>query len=209
VGDGVMALFGAPVTRSDDPQRAVEAALEIRACIDELRPQLLAQGMPAPDIGIGLNTSRVVAGNIGSPSRLNYTVLGDGVNLASRLEGLTKRYLVPIVVGNRTRESVKGIVFRELDKVRVRGKLIAERIWEPLGHEGRVLPAELRNVERWHAALQKYRTRDFRGAIEGFTALASVRGYERLVAIHLAYLRELDARPPAADWDAAYTLFDK
>jgi hypothetical protein len=103
-----MGIFGAPVTREDDAQRALDCALEIRQRIEGLGPTLAARGLPHPDIGVGINTSNVIAGNIGSPSSLNYTVLGDGVNLASRLEGLTKRYHVPIVVGSLTREAVVG-----------------------------------------------------------------------------------------------------
>ena len=209
IGDGVMALFGAPVTRPDDAQRAVEAALEIRRRIDRLRPELAARGLPHPEIGIGLNTARVVAGNIGSPSRLNYTVLGDGVNLASRLEGLTKRYHVPLVVGSRTRESVAGIVFRELDKVRVRGRTVAERIYEPVGREGEVTAAELERLARWHEALERFRAREFDAARAIFEALAPERGYERLAAIFLGYARILAAQPPDAEWDAAFTLYDK
>src|SRR5688572_20992106 len=104
LGDGAMGVFGAPVRREDDAQRAVVAALEIRDRVHGLGPELAERGLPAAQIGVGLNTASMVAGNIGSPSRLNYTVLGDGVNLASRLEGLTNRYHVPIVVGSRTRD---------------------------------------------------------------------------------------------------------
>ena len=209
VGDGVMALFGAPVTRPDDGQRAIEAALEIRARIDRLRPELAARGMPSPEIGIGLNTSRVIAGNVGSPTRRNYTVLGDGVNLASRLESLTKRYHVPIVAGHLSRESATGIVFRELDKVRVKGKLVATRIWEPIGREGAVPEDVLAPLAVWHEALARFRARDFRTAMEGFKSLADTPGYERLVAIYLGYIRTYQADPPGDDWDAAFTLYDK
>lgn len=209
LGDGVMALFGAPVTRPDDCQRAIECALDISARVEGLGPRLAERGLPHPDIGIGINTSSVIAGNIGSPTRLNYTVLGDGVNLASRLEGLTKRYHVPIVVGSLTRESVTGIVWRELDKVRVRGKTVAERIYEPLGREGEVAAQDLARVARWHEALAAFRERRFREARAGFEALADERGYVRLTSLYLGYLRNLAMDPPDADWDAAFTLFDK
>jgi adenylate cyclase len=209
LGDGVMGIFGAPVTRDDDSQRALDCALEIRRRVEALGPSLAARGLPHPDIGIGINTSSVIAGNIGSPSRLNYTVLGDGVNLASRLEGLTKRYHVPIVVGSMTRETVTGIVWRELDKVRVRGKTVAERIYEPLGREGEVSAQELARLARWHEALAAFRERRFKQARAAFESLADERGYVRVTSLYLGYLRNLAADPPGEDWDAAFTLYDK
>jgi adenylate cyclase len=209
LGDGVMAIFGAPVTRPDDVQRAIECALEIRRRVEALGPGLAARGLPHPEIGLGMNTSRVIAGNMGSPSRLNYTVLGDGVNLAARLEGLTKRYHVPIVVGATTREQVRGIVWRELDKVRVRGKTVAERIYEPLGREGEVSAAEIARLARWHDGLDAFRRRSWLEARAAFESLADERGYVRITSIYLGYLRDLMARPPGDDWDAAFTLYDK
>ena len=209
LGDGAMAIFGAPVTRPDDTQRAVDCALEIRRRIEGLGPVLAARGLPHPVVGIGLNTSSVIAGNIGSPSRLNYTVLGDGVNLASRLEGLTKRYHVPIVVGSLTRDRVNGIVFRELDKVRVRGKTVPERIFEPLGRAYDISPADLARLARWNDALEDFRARRWVQARAAIESLADERHYVRLCSIYLGYLRELMARPPGDDWDAAFTLYDK
>ena len=209
LGDGVMALFGAPVTRPDDAQRALGCALEIRRRVGALGPILAARGLPHPQVGIGINTSRVIAGNIGSPSRLNYTVLGDGVNLASRLEGLTKRYHVPIVVGITTRGQVRDIVCRELDKVRVRGKTVAERIFEPLGAEGTLTPAQVVHLAQWHDALEMFRLRCWEPATDSFRALAAVPGYERLCAIYLGYIRDLAANPPGEDWDASFTLYEK
>ena len=209
LGDGVMALFGAPVTRPDDAQRALHCALEIRRRVAALGPVLAARGLPHPQVGIGINTSRVIAGNIGSPSRLNYTVLGDGVNLASRLEGLTKRYHVPIVIGFATRESVRDIVCRELDKVRVRGKTVPERIFEPLAVEGMLTPAQVVHLAQWHEALEMFRLRCWEPAAAALRELATVPSYERLVAIYLGYIRDLTANPPGDDWDASFTLYEK
>ncbi|MEO5694231.1 MAG: adenylate/guanylate cyclase domain-containing protein [Usitatibacter sp.] len=210
LGDGLMALFGAPITRPDDSHRAVEAALAIRTRVLELGPALAARGLPHPAVGVGLNTARLVAGNVGSPTRLNYTVLGDGVNLAFRLESLTKRYQVPIVAGERTREGTReGIVFRELDKVRVYGRSNPERIFEPLGRVGELSAAQMEQLARWHESLDYFRGRCWEAARVGFMHLADVRGYERLVAIYLDYIRELEADPPAEDWDASFTLSQK
>ncbi|HUP29703.1 MAG TPA: adenylate/guanylate cyclase domain-containing protein [Usitatibacter sp.] len=209
LGDGVMALFGAPVMRPDDAQRALDCALDIRRRVAALGPSLATRGLPHPEIGIGVNTSSVVAGNIGSPTRLNYTVLGDGVNLASRLEGLTKRYLVPIVVGSLTRDNCTGIVWRELDKVRVRGKQVPERIYEPLGREGEVTQAELARLVRWHEALSDFRERRWNRARTVFESLSGEASYARLATLYLGYIRDLIARPPGPDWDASFTLYDK
>ena len=209
LGDGVMALFGAPVTRPDDAQRALGCALEIRRRLEALGPLLSSRGLPHPQVGIGINTSRVIAGNIGSPSRLNYTVLGDGVNLAARLESLTKRYQVPIVIGITTRERVRGIVCRELDKVRVQGKTVPERIFEPLAAEGALGAAQLVHLAQWHEALEMFRLRCWDAAAASFGELAAVPGYERLASLYLDYIRDLAANPPGEDWDGSFTLYEK
>ncbi len=209
IGDGVMAVFGAPVPRPDDTLRAVHAALAIRDGIRALGVRLAARGMPNPEVGCGMNTSKLIAGNIGSPTRLNYTVLGDGVNLASRLEGLTKRYHVPIVAGNRTREQVTGVVWRELDKVRVRGRVNPERIFEPLGLDGAVGYYELDQLEAWHAALENFRNRRWIVARATFETLSTQRGYGRLSEVYLGYIRDLELRPPGAEWDGSFTLYEK
>jgi adenylate cyclase len=131
------------------------------------------------------------------------------VNLAARLEGLTKRYLVPIVVGERTRELAKGFVWRELDKVRVRGKSVAVRIFEPLGREGQLLPADLVRLARWHEGLEAFRARRWNDARAVFEELAQDTQYARLVVLYSGYLRDLTERPPGENWDAAFTLYDK
>ena len=209
LGDGAMGVFGAPVQRKDDARRAVEAALQIRARMARLGPELAERGLPPPQIGVGINTAHMVAGNIGSPTRLNYTVLGDGVNLASRLEGLTKRYLVPVVVGSRTRELAPGFVWRELDKVRVRGKTVAERIFEPLGREDEVPATMLVPLARWHETLEAFRARQWNRTRALLEQLAGEPGYERLVSLYQGYLRDLALQPPGEDWDAAFTLYEK
>ena len=209
LGDGAMAVFGAPITRTDDAQRAVMAALEIQVRVAALGPELAERGLPGAQLGIGMNTARMIAGTIGSPSRLNYSVLGDGVNLAARLEGLTKRYHVPIVSGSQTRARVTGVVWRELDKVRVRGKTVPERIYEPLGREGEVPAGELARLAQWHAALEAFRSRNWHRTHAYLGVLADHPGYGRIVSIYAGYLRDLEARPPGDDWDAAFTLYDK
>ena len=208
-GDGVMALFGAPISRSDDAERAISAALDIVARIRKLSVDLQAEGLPHPPIGIGINTASVIAGNVGTPSRFNYTVLGDGVNLAARLEGLTKRYQVAVVVGPQTRELVPGLAYRELDKVRVRGKSVAVHIFEPLGRESDLSSEQLRLLERYHQALRAFRHRDWHIARSEFAMLQEHPDYAVLGKLYLGYIDQHEALPPDPGWDGAFTLYDK
>ena len=204
-----MALFGAPVTRPDDAQRAIACALEIRTRVAALGPSLADKGLPHPQLGIGVNTSNVIAGNIGSPTRLNYTVLGDGVNLASRLEGLTRRYNVPIVISESTRDLVGDVTCREIDKVRVRGRTTATRIFEPLGRREGLDAPTLDRLGRWHEALEMFRTRRWDAAELAMRELSAAPEYARIVELYIGYMRQLRDKPPGPDWDAAFTLYDK
>jgi adenylate cyclase len=209
MGDGVMALFGAPISHSDDAARTLVAAMRIVERVAALADALRKEGLPHPDIGIGINTARVIAGNIGSPTRLNYTVLGDGVNLAARLEGLTKRYQVPIVVGEATRNRISGWAWRELDKVRVKGKSVPVRIHQPLGEESRIGEEERRRLKQYHDALESYRSRRWDDARTAFTDLAGQPGYSRLATLYLGYIENAVSVAPEANWDGAFTLYEK
>ena len=132
IGDAIMALFGAPVAVADAPGRAIAAARDMARALDALNRELVAEGKPALVFGIGINTARVVAGNMGSKTRLNYTVIGDGVNLASRLEALTKdpAYATPIIVSEATLRAMKDPPpARALGDVKVKGKAEAVKIF--------------------------------------------------------------------------------
>jgi len=132
IGDAIMALFGAPVAMPDAARRAVAAARDMVVALDGLNAELQAEGKPTLAFGIGINTARVVAGNMGSKTRLNYTVIGDGVNLASRLEGLTKdpTYATPIIASGATLDAITPRPdARELGEVKVKGKAEAVRIF--------------------------------------------------------------------------------
>ena len=138
VGDAIMALFGAPLANPDDADRAMKTALEMCETLDELNSQWQVHGRPAINVGIGINTDVVIAGNMGSQARLNYTVIGDGVNLASRLEGLTKtpEYATRIIISSTTLAKAKErYQTRRLGEVAVKGKQKPTEIYALLGRE--------------------------------------------------------------------------
>ena len=142
IGDAIMALFGAPVADPAAASHAVAAAREMAQALNVLNRELAAEGRPALAFGIGINTARVVAGNMGSKTRLNYTVIGDGVNLASRLEGLTKdpAYGTPIIISEATLRALQDPPpARELGQVTVKGKAEAVKIFA-LGAKGESTP---------------------------------------------------------------------
>ena len=122
MGDCIMAFWGAPLPDQDHARNAILAAIEMQASLKALQPQFKQRGWPEIHAGMGINTGRVSVGNMGSEVRVAYTVMGDEVNLASRLEGITKQYGVGIIVGENTRNAVPDFIYRELDHVRVKGK---------------------------------------------------------------------------------------
>ena len=204
VGDAVMALFGAPLACEDHAARAVRTALGMRDALGQLNAEFRAEGRPAIGIGIGVNTARVVAGNMGSETRMNYTVIGDGVNLASRLESLTRTLGVAVIVSEATRLAAPEFVYRELDCVRVKGKRQAVSVWEPLVAR-EALDESLREQLAAHAqGLALYRARDWRAAATQFAALSAKSPDDTLYALYAARCREFERAPPDEAWDGIH-----
>lgn len=134
IGDAIMAVYGAPIEQNDHAVKVCLTAVEMMAKLNELKVVWVARGLPQIDIGIGINSGKMIVGNMGSKRRFNYTVVGDNVNLASRLEGLTKEYQAPIIISESVYETVKDkFLCRELGSVTVKGKEIATRIFELVG----------------------------------------------------------------------------
>lgn len=206
-GDSVMALFGAPLSRGNDAQNAVRTALAMEEAMAALNARNRAAGLAEVEAGIGVHTGLVVAGNLGSQNRLNYTVIGDSVNLSTRLEGLTRKYHVANIVSDTTRQSAPGFVYRELDLVRVAGKREPVRIFEVIGEEGAIDASTLQELTAFSAALQAYRARRWDEA----TAMFEQLGGTAAVNLHRVYLDripELRALELPSDWDAVFT-YDK
>lgn len=202
VGDALMAVFGAPAPTLDHPDRALSAALEMHRQLEVLR----ATTHPGLDIGVGLNTGEVVAGNMGSEERFDYTVIGDAVNLASRLEGLTKRYGVFCIVGDDTRTRASaGFRFRELDLVRVKGRARPVAIHQLLVT---ALDADGLDVDGWQPGLTAFRAGHFVDARRHFAAFQERHPSDPVVALYLERLQVLGESAPA-HWDGVVDHHEK
>ncbi|MGQ0751654.1 MAG: CHASE2 domain-containing protein [Betaproteobacteria bacterium] len=209
IGDCIMAFWGAPLPDPMHARNAIVAALEMQRTLRGLQPHFKSRNWPEIHIGVGLNTGRMSVGNMGSRIRLAYTVMGDAVNLASRLEGITKEYGADIIVGEDTKAAVSGIVFREIDRVRVKGKDVAVTIYEPLGLEGEV-PQEKREIlDRFHGALALYRGQEWERAGQAFMDLRAVESERRYCQLFVERIAILRANPPGTGWDGAFTFETK
>jgi adenylate cyclase len=209
IGDAVMALFGAPLDHGDNASRAVATALAMVRCLEGLNEGFRRQGLPCLGIGIGINTDLVVAGNMGSENRLNYTVIGDGVNLASRLEGLTKKYGVAVIASDSTRQGAADFVFRQLDRVRVKGKEDAVSIHQPLGRRQELAAEVLASVERFHEAQQLLLARRWAEAAEAFRGLSEEEAGTVLYRVYEGRALEFLERPPPESWDGTVEFSEK
>jgi len=199
MGDAMMAFFGAPLEQPDHARRACAATLAMRGELGRLNERWRAAGRPGLGIGIGLNSGEMTVGNMGSDAVFDYTVIGDAVNLGSRIEGLNKVYGTEILVTDATVEAAgDGFLFRQLDRVRVKGKSEAVALHELMAAEP--APAEVREiVERFAAALALYQGRDFTAAEAAFAEMAA-RG-DGPAALYVERCARYRAAPPPADWD--------
>ena len=204
IGDAVMAFWGAPVRQQDHARLAVLAAAEMITATEALAGEFGERGWPALSIGGGINSGVMNVGNMGSEFRVAYTVMGDAVNLASRLEGLTKYYGVPLVVAEGVLEQVPEMVFRELDRVRVKGRALPVNIYELVGHRDEVSAAELAQLDAYRWALAYYRARDWSAAYAAFAALCRHAPEVRLYASYRERVEQLYRHPPGAEWNGVF-----
>jgi adenylate cyclase len=205
LGDGIMAFWGAPAVLPNHAARACAAALACRARVAEL-----AAGGARLEVRIGLATGDVVVGNIGSTERLNYTVMGDTANLASRLESLNKQYGTTILISEATRDAAgDAIVARPIDVVAVKGKARGVRVFELLAMADRADAALVALAADSAVALDAYLARDFDGAARRWASIAEARTADRAAATMLARARDLAANPPPPDWSGVTVATEK
>jgi adenylate cyclase len=209
-GDAVEAFWNAPMAQPDHARRACETALEMVAALERLRPEFARRGWAHFDLGVGINTGQMVVGNMGSKDRLIYTAVGDPVNVAARLEGLSKEYGVHVVVGEATTAAApRACAYRFLDLVAVKGRAEPLRCYEVLARADALEPAAQRRLERYHHAIDLYRSRRWEHALRLLDELDRERSGDGPVVLYRRRARELLAHPPPEDWDGVFVSESK
>lgn len=209
MGDAIMAIYGAPLHFPDHPRAACLTALDMMEELARLCVSWKARGLPEIDIGIGINTGPMSVGNMGSRTRFDYTVIGDNVNLGSRLEGLNKQYGTHIIVSEFTRAHLgDDFTLRELDLVIVKGKLEPVKIFELL-HRGPPDPARDSWLAEYAEALAAFRGRRFEEGASRFAALSQQRPNDRLLVLYQDRCRAMQQNPPPPDWDGVFKMTTK
>ncbi len=204
MGDAIMAFFGAPAPLANHPVRAAETALEMLERLREMRREAAVPGIDRLRLGVGLNTDEVTVGNLGSNDFMDYTVIGDGVNLASRLEGLNKEYGTEIIVSEHTaRKLGDRFLLRELDKVRVKGKEQAVTLYELMGDRERL--ADFADAERlltlFTSGLRAYRDRRWDEAIREFQGALEIAPGDGPSALYMKRIEEVKNLSLDTEWD--------
>jgi adenylate cyclase len=209
IGDAIMAFFGAPVDRADHALAGCRTALAMMERLYECRRDWRFPGFSRIEIGIGLSSGDMVVGNMGSLKRLSYTVMGDHVNLASRLEGLTKVYGVKILISQSTHAGIEGVVTcREIDRVKVKGKSKSVAIYEPFTKDY-FSDGEFAFIPPFEEGLRAYRGRRFDEAITCFEDALRIKPQDNPSILYIDRCRKLKATPPPEDWDGVWTMTRK
>lgn len=209
IGDAVMAFWGAPQPVADHAHRAARAALRCQKRLAELEKKWQAEGKPIFRARIGLNTGDIIVGNMGSAERLNYTVIGDAVNLASRLEGINKYYGTRIIVGETTQKLIADTyATRLLDFVAVKGKSEAIRIYELVSEKHAIDEVSGRFIAHYETAIGHYRLQQWEAAEKEFQAALAVRPDEA-AEIMLGRIAEFRRESPPAGWNGEYVMSSK
>jgi len=209
-GDGIVAFWNAPVSQEDHAYLACCAALDsVRDLDSVLRPKWIAEGKPDLTMRIGLNTGEMVVGNMGSMTRMEYSVMGDAVNVGARLEPANKTFGTNIMISKATHDLVSGrIEDRELGTIQVRGRKQRVHIYEVLGRAGETTPDQKRLLEIYYEGLEHFRNRRWEDAIGAFRGALEIDGHDGPSTAYLKRCTEYLSSPPASDWDGCFVLDD-
>jgi len=209
MGDAIMAFWGAPLGDKKHAQHAVETAFLMQEKMQALNAKLNTRGLPNIDICIGINTGNMTVGNMGSEFRMAYTVIGDSVNLAARLEALTRIYDIRIMLGEQTRRALKNTLCLELDKVIVKGKEQAVTIYEPIGQVDNMSQEQAKMLEKHVQALTAYRSMNWAEAVRLFHELKQQFPEKSLFELFLQRIEVFIENPPPAHWNGVHKFTEK
>jgi adenylate cyclase len=212
MGDAIMAVYGAPLDQPDHALRACRTALDMMKELKKLQKKWAGEGQPVLDIGIGISSGDMVVGNMGSQMRFDYTVMGDSVNLGSRLESINKEYGTNIIISEYTYEAVQDVLLcRELDSVRVKGKKLPVKIYELLGEKKDTTDTEeyAELIRRFNEALEKYKQAHWDEAIASCHQVLEIRPDDPPSCLYIRRCEDLKENPPPIPWDGAFTMTKK
>ncbi len=204
VGDLIMAFWGAPLKDKRHSYHAIQSALEMQEKVREMRPVIAERGWPEINIGIGINSGEMSVGDMGSRFRRNYTVLGDAVNLASRVESLTKFYGIDVMVTENTQQHQPDFVFRKLDLVRVKGKKSGVAIYEAICKISALTDALKHELASYHQALDCYFQQNWDAALSAMEQLHQADPDKKIYKLYIERISQFKENPPPADWDGVY-----
>jgi len=211
IGDAIMAAFGIPIAHDDDEDRAVRSAIAMISELSAWNAARLDEGKRPVYIGVGVNTDQVVTGNIGSPKRMDYTLIGDGVNLAARLESACKQYSTQILISDFTFRKLRGTYrIREIDRVIVKGKTEPVHIHEVLDyHTDETFPNLMEVVNHFKYGVSQYRESRWDGAVDSFNEALKLNPTDELSRIYIERCKHLKEDPPDPDWDGIWVMTSK
>lgn len=210
IGDAIMAVFGIPLMHDDDSDRAVRAGINMMAKLDIFNESQKAKGLVIIDHGLGINTDTVISGNIGSPKRMDYTVIGDGVNLASRIESACKQYGAHILISGNTYAQLKGTYrTRLIDHVIVKGKTHPVALYELLDYVTNISAARIDNIGFFNDGMRFYMDGDFVGATKQFKLALAAHKEDVCSRLYVDRCAHFIETPPQGIWDGVWTLMSK
>ncbi len=211
IGDAIMAAFGVPFPHDDDEDRGVRAAISMLNELYKWNRIRMSHGQKTVDMGIGLNSGTIVTGNIGSPKRMDYTMIGDGVNLASRLESACKQYFARIIISEFTMKKLRGdYIIREIDKVVVKGKTEPVAIYEVMDYyTEETFPKLTEVMDLFKEGMFMYRKAKWDKAVDSFKEAADKNPSDKLTRLYIERCEHLKESPPEGEWDGVWVMKTK
>lgn len=211
IGDAILAAFGIPIAHDDDEDRGVRTAISMINEVNTWNLKRMNDGKRPVEIGIGLNTDTVVSGNIGSPKHMEYTMIGDGVNLAARLESACKQYSARILISENTCKKLRGTYcIRQIDRILVKGKTEPVVVYEVLDyHSEETFPNLMEVLSCFEKGLAQYHDNKWDKAIESFSAALNLNPTDRISQLYIERCKVFMVLPPGEDWDGVFKALSK